>query len=132
MSKGLNVCVFSGLQVTNTWKWNDGSLVARCQMAAPGGGFSFITLVIRNGDTLGLKLHKGQVVSVQRAQVRSRDLPESLTTTFQRAGFDLDGAMKAAGLDDDQSSKLREAFEKGTLTRVMTEFLVDPNDLIVD
>ncbi len=137
MSANLNVCVFSGLKVTNTWRWSDGSLLVRCQMRDPTGGYSFITLIVRHGNDMGLQFRKGDALSVQRAVVRSRDLAEPLETVIGRATvndrpFTLKDAVEAAGLSQEQRGTLMEAFREAEVVRVMTEFLVEPEDVILE
>lgn len=134
---GLNLAVFTDCRVVNTWDWQDGSLVVRCEVPDPAGDRSFVTFVIKNGNTLGLQLEHGQHITVKNAAVQSRDITEPVMRFISRAegpdgrAFDLDRAFDSAGLDDEQRETLRNMLRRAQGQRVMTEFVVDPNDLTV-
>lgn len=134
---GMNLAVFTDCRVVQTWRWQDGSLVARCQIPAPADDRSYATFVIRNGDALGMDLEPGDQITVQNARLQSRDLSEPLTRFIERAEgpdgstLDLDRAFDSIGLNDDQQQRLSRLLQNAETPRIMTELLVDPNDLTV-
>lgn len=133
---GINLCVFTRCKIVNSWTWTDGSLVLRCQVKDPIDRFSFITLVVKGGANKGLHLRKGQVIDVQRAQVRSRDFPEAALATFKHVQLDgkpldLDKALQEVGLSAEQARGVKDLLKKASVTRIMTEFVVDPGDLLI-
>ena len=133
---GINLCVFTRCKIVNSWTWTDGSLVLRCQVKDPIDRFSFITLVVKGGASKGLHLHKGQIIDVQRAQARSRDFPEAALATFKHVQLDgeplnLEKALQEIGLSTEQVQGVKNLLKKATATRIMTEFVVDPNDLLI-
>ncbi len=116
MNKGINLVVLTNAVVTDTWSRN-GTLYARVQIADPESrdGCSFVTLVFLDGAARGLKLAKGQRLTVHRAQVKSRDILEPLENVVGRAADGEEGNKLDLKLD----------FPKGAVVpRVITEFVV--------
>jgi hypothetical protein len=124
MSKGINLVVLTGACVTDAWARN-GTLYARVQIADPENrdGFSFVTLVFPDGAARGLKLSKGQRVTVHRAQIKSRDIVESLDGVLGRAADGEDG--KKLELKPETLGLPKGA----VVPRVVTEFVVQEYSL---
>jgi hypothetical protein len=116
VNKGINLVVLTNAVVTDAWSRN-GTLYARVQIADPESrdGFSFVTLVFLDGAARGLKLVKGQRLTVHRAQVKSRDILEPLENVIGRAADGQEGNRLELKLD----------LPKGAVVpRVVTEFVV--------
>jgi len=116
MNKGINLVVLSNATVTAIWSRN-GTLFARVQIADPEtrNASSFVTLVFPDAAGRGLKLAKGQRLTVHRAQIKSRDILEPLENVISRA---VDGESR-------QKLEARPDLPKGAVVpRVVTEFIV--------
>ncbi len=124
MNKGINLVVLTGTVVTDAWSRN-GTLYARVQIADPENrdGFSFVTLVFPDGAARGLKLAKGQRVTVHRAQIKSRDIVENLDSVLGRATDGEEG--KRLELKPDALNLPKGA----VVPRVVTEFVVQEYSL---
>jgi hypothetical protein len=121
MNKGINLVVLTGASVTDAWARN-GTLYARVQIADPEtrDGHSFVTLVFPDGAARGLKLAKGQRLTVQRGQIKSRDILEPLENVIGRA----------VDADSGQKLDLNPELPKGSsVPRVVTEFIVQEYSL---
>ncbi len=116
MNKGINLVVLTNAFVTDSWARN-GTLYARVQIADPENrdGSSFVTLVFLDGAARGLKLARGQRLTVHRAQIKSRDIAESLESVIGRAVNGEDGKKLELKL---------EVPKDATVPRVITEFVV--------
>ncbi len=116
MNKGINLVVLTNAVVTDAWSRN-GTLYTRVQIADPESrdGFSFVTLVFLDGAARGLKLAKGQRLTVHRAHVKSRDVLEPLENLVGKAADGQEGNRLELKLD----------LPKGAVVpRVITEFVV--------
>jgi hypothetical protein len=116
VNKGINLVVLTNAVVTDSWSRN-GSLYARVQIADPESrdGSSFVTLVFLDGSARGLKLPKGQRLTVHRAQAKSRDIVEPLENVIGRATNSEDGKKLELKLD---------VPKEAVVPRVITEFVV--------
>ena len=116
MNKGINLVVLTNAVVTDSWARN-GTLYARVQIADPENrdGSSFVTLVFLDGAARGLKLAKGQRLTVHRAQIKSRDIAEPLENVIGRA---------VSGEENKRLELKLELPKDALVLRVITEFVV--------
>ncbi len=121
MNKGINLVVLTNAVVTDSWA-RHGTLYARVQIADPENrdGSSFVTLVFVDGAARGLKLAKGQRLTVHRGQIKSRDVTEPLENVVGRAVAGEDGAKLELKL---------ELPKDAVVPRVITEFVVSEYSL---